>query len=145
MCKLYWTVLASIFFLTVKPPSLQGPAPSWCYHLPTQTPLPLIRSSHTYLLLSSVYFLVSTSYKSLGDIQNIRDTTPDLCEQNRISSQVSSYFFCIQRSLLLCASEKCQSATTKTNVKIIVDVIKKLNPIQVHVHVNFISNVFSTP
>ena len=103
------------------------------------------RSSHTYLLLSSAYFLVSRSYRSLGDILNSRDTTPDLCVQNRISSQVSSYFFCIQQSLLLCALEKCQSATTKTNVKIIVDVIKKLNPIQVHVHVNFISNVFSTP
>ena len=37
--------------------------------------------------------------------------TPDLCELNRISSPISSYFFCIQQSLLLCASERCQSET----------------------------------
>ena len=72
------------------------------------------RSNHPYLLLSSVYFLVSTSCKSLGDILNSQDTTPDPCVQNRISSPVSSYFFCIQRSLLLCASDECQSVSETT-------------------------------
>ena len=45
------------------------------------------------------------------DIQSIQKITPDPCARNRISSPVSSYIFCIQQSLLLCDSERCQNVT----------------------------------
>ena len=64
-----------------------------------------------HLPLYNAYFLVSMLYKISYDIQRIRKITPNLCELNRISSPVSSYFFCIQQSLLLCASERCQNVT----------------------------------